>query len=179
MEKSLGSLSNTRPTCKIGAAFFGLQCMSESGNRDRVYCRRVCVCVCVCVCVSNFPRLFRYHSQTSKLSSLFSLPSAKVITHTQTLSLPLFLAHTHRHTHTLSHTHTHTHTHTRKRCEIAVPHRFNRGGNLAINFLTFLTSVFQSAHRLSLSLSLSHIRTQTNICCWLVSLPRCRLLEAT
>ena len=117
------------------------------------------MCVCVCVCVSNFPRLFRYHSQTSKLSSLFSLPSAKVITHTQTLSLPLFLAHTHTHTHTLSL----THTHTRKRCEIAVPHRFNRGGNLAINFLTFLTSVFRSAHRLSLSpcLSLTYAHKQT------------------
>lgn len=81
------------------------------------------------------------------------------------------------HTHA-AHAHAHAHTHTRKRCEIAIPHRFNRGGNLAINFLTFLTSVFRSTHRRPLSLSLSHIRTQTNICCWLVSLPRCRLLEA-
>lgn len=89
--------------------------------------------------------------------------------------------HANQTTHTRSartHAHAHAHTHTRKRCEIAVPHRFNRGGNLAINFLTFLTSVFRSTHRRPLSLSLSHIRTQTNICCWLVSLPRCRLLEA-
>ncbi len=85
------------------------------------------------VCVSNFPGLFRYHSQTSKLLSLFSLPSAKVITHTHTHSLSLSLSHSHTHTHTR----THTHTHTRKRCEIAILHHFNRGGNLAINFLTF------------------------------------------
>lgn len=87
--------------CKIGSAG------RDYSARLKVETETGCT---VYECVSNFPRLFRYHGQTSKLSSVFSLPSAKVITHMHSVE------------------------------GIANRYRFHRGGNLAINSLTFKTS---------------------------------------